>query len=197
MKKLILSLAAATAMTLAASSGAMAQMDKVKACFIYVGPIGDFGWSYQHHQGLLAVEEALGDKVETAYLESVPEGADAERAIERFARSGCNIIFTTSFGYMDATNKALGMLRELTQEAEIGKLYLGVVKRTVDFGAFIEIFPGTEGLVHISHLANERVDQTTDVVNEGDEVLVRVIDIDKRSGKIRLSRKEALEAAAL
>jgi polyribonucleotide nucleotidyltransferase len=97
----------------------------------------------------------------------------------------------------DATNKALGMLRELTQEAEIGKLYLGVVKRTVDFGAFIEIFPGTEGLVHISHLANERVDQTTDVVSEGDEVLVRVIDVDRRSGKIRLSRKEALEAAAL
>jgi basic membrane protein A len=50
-------------------------------------------------------EEKLGDKLETAYLESVPEGADAERAIERFARSGCNIIFTTSFGYMDATNK--------------------------------------------------------------------------------------------
>jgi len=98
---------------------------------------------------------------------------------------------------MDATNKALGMLRELTQEAEIGKLYLGVVKRTVDFGAFIEIFPGTEGLVHISHLAKERVDQTTDIVSEGDEVLVRVIDIDRRSGKIRLSRKEALEAASL
>mgnify|MGYP001171936135 FL=1 len=94
-----------------------------------------------------------------------------------------------------ATDKALGMIQELTREAEIGKLYLGVVKRCVDFGAFIEIFPGTEGLVHISHLANERVEKTTDVVNEGDEVLVRVIEIDKRSGKIRLSRKEALEAA--
>ncbi len=95
---------------------------------------------------------------------------------------------------MDSTEKALGMIRELTQEAEIGKLYLGVVKRTVDFGAFIEIFPGTEGLVHISHLANERVERTTDIVNEGDEVLVRVLEIDRRSGKIRLSRKEALEA---
>ena len=82
-----------------------AGMDKVKACFIYVGPVGDFGWSYQHDQGRLYAEEKLGDKLETAYLESVPEGADAERAIERFARSGCNIIFTTSFGYMDATNK--------------------------------------------------------------------------------------------
>jgi polyribonucleotide nucleotidyltransferase len=95
---------------------------------------------------------------------------------------------------MDSTEKALGMIRELTQEAEIGKLYLGVVKRTVDFGAFIEIFPGTEGLVHISHLANERVECTTDVVTEGDEVLVRVLEIDRRSGKIRLSRKEALES---
>jgi polyribonucleotide nucleotidyltransferase len=87
--------------------------------------------------------------------------------------------------------KAIDIIRELTQEAEIGKLYLGVVKRTVDFGAFVEIFPGTEGLVHISHLAEGRVDNTTDVCREGDEILVRVIDID-RSGKIRLSRKEAL-----
>ncbi len=95
----------------------------------------------------------------------------------------------------EAGRKALAMIREITQEAEIGKLYLGVVKRTVDFGAFVEIFPGTEGLVHISHLAVERVDRTTDVVQEGDEVLVRVIDVD-RSGKIRLSRKEALEATS-
>ncbi len=90
-----------------------------------------------------------------------------------------------------AAQKAIDIIRELTQEAEIGKMYLGVVKRTVDFGAFVEIFPGTEGLVHISHLAEGRVEKTTDVVREGDEVLVRVIDID-RSGKIRLSRKEAL-----
>ena len=87
--------------------------------------------------------------------------------------------------------QAEDIIRELTQEAEIGKLYLGVVKRTVDFGAFVEIFPGTEGLVHISHLAEGRIERTTDVVREGDEVLVRVIDVD-RSGKIRLSRKEAL-----
>ncbi len=92
-----------------------------------------------------------------------------------------------------ATEKALGMIREITQEAEIGALYVGVVRRIVDFGAFVEIFPGTDGLIHISHLANERVDKVTDVVKEGDEVLVRVIDVD-RSGKIRLSRKEALDA---
>ena len=86
------------------------------------------------------------------------------------------------------------MIRELTQEAEIGKLYMGVVKRIVDFGAFVEIFPGTDGLIHISHLAKERVERVTDVVSEGDEVLVRVIDVDK-AGKIRLSRKEALDAS--
>jgi polyribonucleotide nucleotidyltransferase len=97
---------------------------------------------------------------------------------------------------MAATEKAISLIRELTQEAEIGKLYLGVVKRTVDFGAFVEIFPGTEGLIHISHLAKERVNRTTDIVNEGDEVLVRVIDID-RGGKVRLSRKEALDDALL
>ena len=91
------------------------------------------------------------------------------------------------------TNKALQMIRELTQEAEIGALYVGVVKRITDFGAFVEIFPGTDGLIHISHLAHERVNKVTDVLGEGDEVLVRVIDID-RAGKIRLSRKEALDS---
>jgi basic membrane protein A len=103
MKTRFLTLAATAA---ALAFGTMAAEAKVKACFIYVGPIGDFGWSYQHHQGALEAQTALGgeEQVELAYLESVPEGADAERAIERFARSGCNIIFTTSFGFMDATN---------------------------------------------------------------------------------------------
>jgi basic membrane protein A len=105
MKKTLLLLAAATALAGITAPASAAGMDKVKACFVYVGPVGDFGWSYQHDQGRLYAEEKLGDKVETAYLESVPEGADSERAIERFARSGCNIIFTTSFGYMDPTNK--------------------------------------------------------------------------------------------
>ncbi len=94
-----------------------------------------------------------------------------------------------------ATAKAMAMIRELMQEAEIGALYLGTVKRITDFGAFVEIFPGTDGLIHISHLAHERVNDVRDVLNEGDEVLVRVIDVD-RSGKIRLSRKEALETAS-
>ncbi|AZN71813.1 BMP family ABC transporter substrate-binding protein [Georhizobium profundi] len=103
MKKTLLALAASASAIMLAGPAA-AQMDQVKACFIYVGPVGDFGWSYQHDQGRLFAEEHFGDRLETAFLESVPEGADAERAIERFARSGCNIIFTTSFGYMDATN---------------------------------------------------------------------------------------------
>jgi len=87
--------------------------------------------------------------------------------------------------------KAQAMVEELTQEAEIDRLYTGKVKRITDFGAFVEIFPGTDGLVHISHLAEGRVERVTDVVAEGDEVLVKCIDIDP-SGKIRLSRKEAL-----
>jgi polyribonucleotide nucleotidyltransferase len=113
-------------------------------------------------------------------------------------KTGCRITVDDS-GKVDVAStdqvmaaKCIAMIREITAEAEIGKLYVGVVKRVTDFGAFVEIFPGTDGLVHISHLAKERVNKVTDVVNEGDEVLVRVIDIDK-AGKIRLSRKEALE----
>ncbi len=117
MKKLLFAIAATAAMSTAYP--AMAQ-DKTKACFIYVGPIGDFGWSYQHDQGRLAVEKEFGDKVETAYLESVPEGADSERALERFARSGCNIIFTTSFGYMDATNKVAAKFPDVKFEHATG-----------------------------------------------------------------------------
>ena len=79
--------------------------EALKVGFIYVGPIGDHGWTYQHHQGLLAVEEEFGDNVETVYVENVAEGPDAERAIERLARQGVGLIFTTSFGFMDPTVK--------------------------------------------------------------------------------------------
>jgi len=103
MKKLML--LAGAALALAVSAAGASAADKLKACWIYVGPIGDFGYSYQHDQGRLQVEKELGDKVETAYLENVAEGPDAERAIERFAREGCKIIFTTSFGFMDPTIK--------------------------------------------------------------------------------------------
>jgi len=103
MKKLLIALMTTTAaLSLAASAEAA---DKLKACWVYTGPIGDFGYSYQHDQGRLEVEKALGDKVETAYLENVSEGPDADRAFERLAREGCKIIFGTSFGFMDAEVK--------------------------------------------------------------------------------------------
>ena len=94
-----------------------------------------------------------------------------------------------------SVGQAKGMVEELTQDAELGKVYLAKVKRITDFGCFAEIFPGTDGLVHISHLAAGRVERVEDVVSEGDEVLVKCIDIDP-SGRIRLSRKEALADAA-
>jgi len=93
----------------------------------------------------------------------------------------------------EAAQKAIALVRKLTQEAEIGKIYMGKVKKIMDFGAFVEIFPGTEGLVHISQLAEERVKNVRDILKEGDEVPVKVLEID-RDGKIRLSRKEALQS---
>jgi polyribonucleotide nucleotidyltransferase len=93
----------------------------------------------------------------------------------------------------DAAARAVAMVKWLTEDAEIGKIYVGTVKKVVDFGAFVEILPGTEGLVHISQLAKERVNKVTDILQEGDEVVVKVLEIDKQ-GKIRLSRKEALGA---
>jgi basic membrane protein A len=96
-------LATAAALALAVG-GAVAQQKKLKVGFIYVGPVGDLGWSYQHDQGRKAIEKAFGDKVETTYVESVPE-ADSERAIEQLARTGHGLIFTTSFGFMEPTLK--------------------------------------------------------------------------------------------
>ncbi len=95
----------------------------------------------------------------------------------------------------DALEAAEAMVTELTQEAELNRVYIGKVKRITDFGAFVEIFPGTDGLIHISHLAEGHVDRVEDVVAEGDEVLAKCIDIDP-TGRIRLSRKEALADAA-
>jgi polyribonucleotide nucleotidyltransferase len=91
-----------------------------------------------------------------------------------------------------AARKAVEMIQRITAEAEVGKIYRGTVRNIMDFGAFVEILPGTDGLVHISQLARERVKRVADVLNEGDEVLVKVLEIDKQ-GKIRLSRKDALD----
>ena len=92
---------------------------------------------------------------------------------------------------LESLQRARRMIEELTQEAELGRIYLGKVKRITDFGAFVEIFPGTDGMIHISHIAEARVEKITDVVSEGDEVVAKCVDIDP-SGRIRLSRKEAI-----
>jgi polyribonucleotide nucleotidyltransferase len=91
----------------------------------------------------------------------------------------------------ESAKKAMDIITSITAEAELGKIYLGKVKRVVDFGAFVEIFPGTEGLLHISQISDKRISKVTDEIKEEDEVLVKVIEIDK-FGRIRLSRKEAL-----
>lgn len=87
--------------------------------------------------------------------------------------------------------EAIELIKEITQEAEVGRIYKGKVRKILDFGAFVEILPGRDGLVHISQLSEDRVNKVTDVLKEGDEVLVKVLEIDSQ-GKIRLSRKEAL-----
>jgi polyribonucleotide nucleotidyltransferase len=91
----------------------------------------------------------------------------------------------------ESAKKAIEIINSIIAEAEFGKLYLGKVKRIVDFGAFVEIMPGTEGLLHISQISEKRIAKVTDEMQEGDEVLVKVIEIDKM-GRIRLSRKEAM-----
>ena len=92
----------------------------------------------------------------------------------------------------ESIEAAIAMIKKLTQEVEVGGLYMGEVRRILGFGAIVEIFPGTDGLVHISQLAEGRVGAVTDVLKEGDKVLVKVIDIDPQ-GRIRLSRKAALK----
>jgi polyribonucleotide nucleotidyltransferase len=91
----------------------------------------------------------------------------------------------------EAMKKAIDRINSITAEAEVGKIYKGKVRKVMDFGAFVEILPGTDGLVHISQLANHRVAKVTDVVNEGDEIHVKVLEVDPKSGKIRLSLREA------
>jgi polyribonucleotide nucleotidyltransferase len=90
-----------------------------------------------------------------------------------------------------AARKAVEIIKELTAEAELGKTYVGKVVRVVNFGAFVEILPGVEGLLHISEIANRRIAEVRDEIDEGDEVLVKVIDIDGM-GRVRLSRRALL-----
>ena len=93
----------------------------------------------------------------------------------------------------ESGEKAFKMVQDIAREAEVGAIYEGTVRKIMDFGAFVEIFPGTDGLVHISQLDSKRVNKVTDVLKEGDKVMVKVLEVD-RDGKIRLSRKAAMEA---
>ena len=94
----------------------------------------------------------------------------------------------------DSAKRAVEFVQNIVQEVEIGKIYLGKVKKIVDFGAFVEIFPGTDGLVHISQICDRRIKNVSDEIQEGDEIKVKVIDVDQQ-GRVKLSRKEALRDA--
>ncbi len=93
-------------------------------------------------------------------------------------------------------SEAVKIIEGLVQEVEVGKIYLGKVKKIMDFGAFVEIFPGTDGLVHISQICDRRINKVDDEIQEGDEITVKVLDVD-RNGRVKLSRKEALRETAL
>ena len=104
----------------AVAFGGTAAADGLKVGFVYVSPIGDAGWTFQHNLGREELEANLGDKVETTYVESVPEGADAERVIRKLAADGHNLIFTTSFGYMNPTIKVGKMFPKVAFEHATG-----------------------------------------------------------------------------
>jgi basic membrane protein A len=104
MRKILIA-ATAVMVTAGASLFGASAADKLKVGFIYLGPVGDFGWTYQHEVARQALAKEFGDKIETTYLENVSEGPDSERSIEQLVRAGNQLIFTTSFGYMDPTLK--------------------------------------------------------------------------------------------
>ncbi|MBI4237953.1 MAG: polyribonucleotide nucleotidyltransferase [Deltaproteobacteria bacterium] len=93
----------------------------------------------------------------------------------------------------DAGERAMKMVKSVTATPEVGKFYRGIVQKIVEFGAFIEILPGTDGLLHISQISEKRIKEVSEVLKEGDELVVKVLEIDGKSGKIRLSRKEAID----
>ena len=119
MQKQLTALTAALAASVMATGVALAE-DVTKVGFVYVGPVEDLGWTYRHDVGRLAVEAAHGDKVETTYLESVPEGPAAVDALTDLAETGHDIIFTTSFGYMDATNEVAAKYPDVAFEHATG-----------------------------------------------------------------------------
>ncbi len=125
--------AALSAAVLLAAAGPAAA-EPIKVGFVYVSPIGDAGWTYQHELGRRHLEAALGDEVETSYVESVPEGADAERVIREFAAGGYDLVFTTSFGYMNPTIKVAKRFPEVAFEHATG------YKRAENVGTYLARF---------------------------------------------------------
>ena len=125
MKSLLLSLG------LLAGASAVQADDPLKVGFVYVGPVGDLGWSYEHDLGRIGLEEHFGDKVETTYVENVPEGADAERVITQLAKAGNDLIFTTSFGFMNPTVKVAKRFPKVTFEHATG------YKRSRNVGTYV------------------------------------------------------------
>jgi basic membrane protein A and related proteins len=113
-------LAAAVFASAAAVPFAVAQDDPFKVGFVYVGPVGDHGWTYQHDQGRLALEEHFGDAIETTFVENVSEGADTERVIRQLVTAGNDMIFTTSFGFMNATANMAEQFPEVIFEHATG-----------------------------------------------------------------------------
>src|ERR1700737_349327 len=127
----------AVMLTAGASLFGASAADKLKVGFIYLGPIGDLGWTYQHELARQALVKEFGDKIETTYLENVSEGPDSERSIEQLVRAGNKLIFTTSFGYMEPTLKvakkypnvhfehATGYKRDKNMSTYSGRFYEG------------------------------------------------------------------------
>ncbi len=147
MKKATTFLAGA-ALALGLAGGALAQDDPLQVGFIYVGSIGDLGWTYEHNQARLAVEAEFGDAVETTYVENVPEGADAERVMTQMALSGADLIFTTSFGYMDPTNNVAARFPDVMFEHATGYL-----RNTPNMSTYAARF--YEGRAVMGHIAGQ------------------------------------------
>jgi len=136
MRKILIA-ATAVMLTAGASLFSASAADKLKVGFIYLGPIGDLGWTYQHELARQAMVKEFGDKVETTFLENVSEGPDSERSIEQLVRAGNKLIFTTSFGYMEPTLKvakkypnvhfehATGFKRDKNMSIYNGRFYEG------------------------------------------------------------------------
>ncbi len=130
MKKLFATIGAAAALALGAANVAA---EPIKVGFVYVGPIGDHGWTYQHDQGRLAMEKYFAGKVKTTYVENVSEGADAERVIRHLAVTGHKVIYTTSFGYMNPTMKVAKKFPNVIFEHATG------YKRSKNLGTYLSV----------------------------------------------------------